>query len=108
MKLDTAQFFPIMVYPGTKAYEEARARGELDSENYNEWLSQSGYYASQVHRGQLTGKDIAQFTDRAYHEFYLRPSFILSKALQFFVSPRERSRLLFGLKFFLKKIFTRG
>ncbi len=107
MKLDTAQFFPIMVYPGTRAYEEAKAKGDLDSENYEEWLRGSGYYASQVHRGELSGEAIAAFTDRAYQEFYLRPSFILKKMGQFLFSPEERSRILFGFGFFLKKILTR-
>ena len=107
MKLDTAQFFPIMVYPGTRAYEEAKAKGDLDSENYDEWLRGSGYYASQVHRGALTAEAIAAFTDRAYHEFYLRPSVWLQKAGQFLFSPLERSRILFGFGFFLKKILTR-
>ena len=32
---DTAQFFPIMVYPGTAAYDEAKARGLLATENYS-------------------------------------------------------------------------
>jgi len=107
MKLDTAQFFPIMVYPGTRAYEEAKSKGDLDSENYEEWLRGSGYYASQIHRGELSGEAIAAFTDRAYHEFYLRPSFILRKLQQFLFSPLERSRILFGFGFFLKKIMTR-
>ncbi len=107
MKLDTAQFFPIMVYPGTRAYEEAKAKGELDSENYDQWLRGSGYYASQVHRGELTAEAIAQFTDRAYHEFYLRPSFILRKLWQCLVSPEERSRILFGFRFLIKKLLTR-
>lgn len=107
MPLDTAQFFPMMVYPGTRAYEEAAAKGELDSENYEEWLRGSGYYASQIHRGELTGEVIAEFTDLAYREFYLRPSYILQKMRQFLSSPTERSRILFGFRFFMKKIFTR-
>ncbi len=107
MKLDTAQFFPIMVYPGTRAYEEAKEKGELDSENYDEWLRGSGYYASQVHRGGLTGEAISKFTDRAYHEFYLRPSFMLRKLWQCIASPAERSRIFFGFRFFLKKLLTR-
>ncbi len=107
MNLDTAQFFPIMVYPGTRAYEEAKASGELDSENYDEWLRGSGYYASQVHRGELTGEAIAKFTDRAYHEFYLRPLFMLRKLWQCLVSPQECSRILYGFGFFIKKLLTR-
>lgn len=107
MKLDTAQFFPIMVYPGTRAYEEAKAKGELDSENYDTWLRDSGYYASQVHRGELTGEEISKFTDHAYQEFYLRPSFVWRKLSQFLSSPQERSRILFGFKFFIKKLFSK-
>ena len=63
--------------------------------------------ASQVHRGELTGEAIAKFTDLAYHEFYLRPSFIFRKVRQFLFSPKERSRIFFGFRFFMKKIFTR-
>lgn len=107
MKLDTAQFFPIMVYPGTRAYEEAKQKGELVTENYETWLRGSGYYVSQVCRGQLSAEEVSAFTDQAYREFYLRPAFILQKVRQFFVSPSERSRIVLGFLFFLKKVFTR-
>ncbi len=107
MKLDSAQFFPIMVYPGTQAYEEAKANGELLSENYEEWLLGTGYYASQIQRGELTGEKIAKFTDMAYREFYFRFSYVCGKLKQFLVLPQERSRILLGFKFLLKKIFSK-
>ncbi|MCK4778299.1 MAG: radical SAM protein, partial [Actinomycetia bacterium] len=35
---DTAQFYPIMVYPGTEAYHWMKKNNYLITENYNEWL----------------------------------------------------------------------
>jgi len=104
LNLDTAQFFPMMVYPGTRAYEEAKARGDLKSENYEHWLRDSGYYMSQVNRQAVSNEEITRFTDQALREFYLRPSYIGRKVMQFLREPRERSRLLKGAKYFLRKL----
>lgn len=35
LKLDTAQFFPLMIYPGTAAYQTAKRRGWIVTENYS-------------------------------------------------------------------------
>ena len=46
LKPDTAQVFPIMVYPGTAAYKEAKEKGYLTTEDYSEWLTPDGLHNS--------------------------------------------------------------
>lgn len=101
---DTAQFFPMMVYPGTRAYEEAVKLGDLKSENYEGWLKDSGYYMSQVNRTDFTNDDLTQFCDQALKEYYFRPGYIWSKIVQFVTVPTERSRIVKGAGYFLQKL----
>jgi len=95
---DTAQFFPIMVYPGTAAYTEAKQKGYLASENYSEWLTKDGLHNSVVNLPNITHKELVEFCDRARREFYLRPSYLARKAVQSLKSPLEFKRNLKGFK----------
>lgn len=104
LPMDTAQFFPMMVYPGTKAYEEAKARGDLPTEDYETWLKDSGYYMARVNRANVTSGEITEFCDQALREFYFRPGYMASKLFQFVTQPRERSRILHGLGYFFRKL----
>ena len=58
---DTAQFFPIMVYPGTSAYEEAKSRG-YETEDFSEWLT-GGLHNSVVNLPNVTRKQLVEFCD---------------------------------------------
>ncbi len=105
---DTAQFFPMMVYPGTRAYEEAKERGEIKTENYENWLKDSGYYMSQVNRPGVSNEEITDFCDQALREFYFRPKYVWSKVKQFITEPRERSRIVKGAQYFGRKLKAMG
>src|SRR5581483_5782921 len=48
LKPDTAQFFPIMVYPGTESYRQARELGYIASEDFSQWLTPDGLHNSVV------------------------------------------------------------
>jgi radical SAM superfamily enzyme YgiQ (UPF0313 family) len=102
---DTAQFFPIMVYPGTEAYEWAAENGYLKTQNFEEWLTENGLHNCIVSRPGLSAKDLVDFCDRARKEFYLRPHYILRKAFQGIKDPYEFRRLLKGASTFSKYIF---
>ena len=98
LEIDTAQFFPIMVYPGTEAYREAKEKGFLRTENFNEWLTSSGLHDSVVDLPHLSAEDLVKFADRARREFYLRPSYIYKKLGQSITSFSEFKRNLKGFK----------
>jgi radical SAM superfamily enzyme YgiQ (UPF0313 family) len=104
---DTAQFFPIMVYPGTTAYREAKERGYLSTEDYSEWLTPNGLHNSVVNLPNISHQQLVEFCDFARRSFYLRPRYILRKAVQSLGDPREFQRNLKGFRT-LWKYLVRG
>ena len=46
---DTAQFYPLMVYPGTAAYEWAVQDGLIEAKSYKEWLTPEGLHTGLHH-----------------------------------------------------------
>ena len=93
---DTAQFFPIMVYPGTSAYNEAKKKGYIASEDFSNWLTEEGLHNSVVNLPGVTHQELVEFCDRARREFYLRPSYLLYKLRQSLTDYREFKRNLKG------------
>jgi radical SAM superfamily enzyme YgiQ (UPF0313 family) len=104
---NTAQFYPIMAYPGTTAYDEARTRGELASEDYDQWLDKDGQHNTTVIRKGLTSQELVDFCDRARREFYLRPAYIAKQAKMALLNSRERYRVLRGAGTLVKHLFKR-
>jgi radical SAM superfamily enzyme YgiQ (UPF0313 family) len=73
---DTAQFFPLMVYPGTAAYDWAEKEKMLETQDYERWLTPEGLHRSVVVRPDLPSEELRRFCDRARREFYLRPRYV--------------------------------
>ena len=93
---DTAQFFPIMVYPGTEAYAWASENKYLTTEDYREWLSAEGVHNCVLSRPGLSNKELVAFCDKARQKFYTRPSYIMKKFVQGLSDPQELKRLAKG------------
>jgi len=89
---DTAQFFPLMVYPGTEAFEWAKKEGFLTTTNWNEWLLDDGTHNTIISRPGLTSEELVEACDKARLAFYLRPKYILRKILQGVTNPKEFPR----------------
>ncbi|MBN2189531.1 MAG: radical SAM protein [Chitinispirillaceae bacterium] len=103
---DTAQFFPIMVYPGTADYRYFRDNKWVVSEDFSKWLTADGLHSSVVSRPDLTYETLVAFCDRARREFYLRPRYMFSKALQIVVYPGEAKRVFKAAITLFKYLFT--
>ena len=105
---DTVQFFPIMVYPGTEAYEWAKTNGFLtiDSQNWENWLLEDGTHNTIVSTDKLTAKELVEACDAARKSFYMRPSFIAAKVWEGITTPHEFPRLLKSGKTFFKYLFN--
>ncbi len=91
---DTAQFFPIMVYPGTSDYRYFKEKGWIVTEDFRKWLTDDGLHSSVVSNPALAYETLVDFCDRARREFYLRPSYVASKALQAIAHPSEAKRII--------------
>jgi radical SAM superfamily enzyme YgiQ (UPF0313 family) len=91
---DTAQFYPIMVYPGTEDYAYFKEKGWIVTKNYREWLTCDGLHSSVVSNPELPYEYLVDFCDKARRKFYLRPSYIASKVFQIIRKPSEAKRIL--------------
>jgi anaerobic magnesium-protoporphyrin IX monomethyl ester cyclase len=102
---DTAQFFPIMIYPGTKAYNWAKDNNYLTTKNFDEWLSPEGLHNCVISRPGLSNYELVEFCDEARRRFYIRPSYIAKKIIQSFSNLQEFKRLSKGALTLSKYIF---
>ena len=102
---DTAQFFPLMVYPGTAAYEWTKRKGYLTTEDFRTWLTLDGLHRSVVDLPDLSAEDAARWCDDARRSFYLRPRYILAKTWQVIAHPGEARRILRAARVFARYLF---
>jgi radical SAM superfamily enzyme YgiQ (UPF0313 family) len=99
---DTVQFYPIMVYPGTAAYDWYSERGLLTDKDFSKWLTPGGLHNTVVRTDALTSEELVRFCDHARREFYLRPGYLISKLKQSLSTPAEMRRNLKSAKTFVK------
>ena len=102
---DTAQFYPLMVYPGTKAYRWADERGYLRTRDYSKWLDDTGQHTCIISTPELSAEELDSFCRYARKVFYLRPSYIFGKVWQMIRYRREIMRILKASKTFVKHLF---
>jgi len=102
---DTAQFYPIMVYPGTEAYNEAKEKGWLVTEDFSKWLTEEGLHNSVVNLPNLTNKELVEFADYARRKFYTNPKYLVKKVIQSFKNFDEFKRNLKGFKTLIKYLW---
>lgn len=91
---DTAQFFPMIPYPGTEAFEWALKNNYLKFNSYADWLTEDGLHNTILNPEELSSEDLVNFCNYARRRFYLRPSYIFKKALQSVSSMSELKRNL--------------
>lgn len=102
LQCDTVQFFPLMVYPGTEAYEWAMEKGYVKAEDFSDWATDEGLHNTVLNTDNLSGEDLIHFCNYARRQFYLRPSYISRKALQCLRNPDEFIRTFKSLRIFYK------
>ncbi|MDD5677974.1 MAG: radical SAM protein [Kiritimatiellae bacterium] len=104
LKPDTAQFYPVMVYPGTEAYVEYRVKGWLTADSYAGWLTPEGLHNCVVKNEHLSSRELVQLADHARRSFYLRPTYVVGKMLQALKEPGEFRRTARAASVFFKHL----
>jgi len=107
MDPDSVQFFPIMVYPGTSSYEHFKQKGWLVSTDYSKWVDERGWHNCMVSMPGLSNKQIVAWCDVGRKEFYLRPKYIASKAVQVVRHPKEAKRIAKAGRTFFKYLIEK-
>ena len=78
LRLDVANFFALVVFPGNELYEIARREGKILHEDYDQYTSLIDTQHTRLHylpEGMTEG-ELKQGVARAYRSFYLRPSYV--------------------------------
>jgi anaerobic magnesium-protoporphyrin IX monomethyl ester cyclase len=104
---DTAQFYPLMVYPGTDAYTDVQKAGLLAASSWRDWLKEDGTHACVVKTSDMSPSDLVEFCNFARRKFYLRPGYILKKMWRSLFDKGERHRTLLAFKTFRKYLLFR-
>lgn len=99
---DTAQFYPIMVYPGTEAYVWAKENNYLTTEDYEKWITKQGLHSTTVSRPDLPSTDLLKMCDDARRSFYMRPKYVARKMAQSITNLGEMKRNMKSSKTFFR------
>lgn len=99
---DTMQFFPLMVYPGTKDYEWAKSEGLLTIKDFSDYVTEDGCHNSVLRMPDMNSDEITKWCDYARRRYYLRPRYIAYKLFQQMRHPSEIRRTLKAAKRFLR------
>jgi anaerobic magnesium-protoporphyrin IX monomethyl ester cyclase len=103
---DTAQFYPLMVYPGTEAYNQYKAKGWLTKAKYSEWLTPEGLHSCVIRNERFSPEELVRLCDDARRKFYLRPSYWAYKARQLVRHPKEIRRTMKSARTFAKYLWA--
>ncbi|PWW81194.1 hypothetical protein CR164_11685 [Prosthecochloris marina] len=99
---NTAQFYPLMVYPGTESYKWAKSNGYLKTENWADWLTKEGLHNTTVSYDELSSEEIMIACDKARLDFYTDPKYISKMIIQSIKDPHEALRMYKSGKVFAK------
>jgi len=102
---DTVQFYPVMVYPGTEAYEEYVKRGWLTTRDYTQWITPEGLHSCVVRNETLAPEELVRLCDYGRRRFYLRPRYMYYKALQMAKEPSDIIRTAKAARVFFRHLF---
>lgn len=104
---DTAQFYPIMAYPGTSDFQYYSEKKWVVTNDFRKWLNDKGLHSSVVSNPDLSYEELVAFCARARDEFYLRPKYIFTKLRQVITHPSEIKRIIkAGFTFFKYKFIS--
>jgi anaerobic magnesium-protoporphyrin IX monomethyl ester cyclase len=104
---DTVQFFPLMAYPGTKAYKWAKENNLLKSERFSDWVTKEGLHNCVLNLPNLSSKELVQWCDISRKKYYLSFKYLCYKAKQMILQPQEIKRTLRAM-FKFRKFLWRG
>ncbi len=106
LNTDTAQFFPLIPYPGTEAYEWNKARGYINS-GYTEYCKEDGTHNCVLDLPGISGEEMVKFCNDARKKYYLRPGYILHRLVMGLKDPNDLKRSLKAFGQFRKYLFKK-
>lgn len=90
-KTDTAQFFPLIPYPGTEAYDWAVSNGYM-SGKYEDYLQEDGTLNCVLNTPELSAQELVDFCAMARKKYYMRPWYIGHRLIKGLQDPEDLKR----------------
>lgn len=91
LKTDTAQFFPLIPYPGTEAYEWARSNGYITGK-YENYLQEDGTLSCVINTPELSAQELVDFCAYARKKYYMRPWYFAHRLWRGLRDPEDMKR----------------
>ena len=107
LTMDTVQFFPLMLYPGTEAYDWAKKNNYIKAQSYDQWIRPDGMHNCVLSTPEVSSQELVEFCNYARREFYLRPSYMMMKAVQCLTNWGDFKRTLKTFGTFRKYLFKK-
>lgn len=106
LNTDTAQFYPLLPFPGTEAYAWATENGYIKGD-YDDYVQEDGTINSLLELPELSSKDMVRFCDDARKKYYWRPSYIVHRLRVGLSDPEDLKRAVKAFGRIKDFLFTR-
>ena len=93
LNTDTAQFYPLIPYPGTGAYKWAKQNGYIETD-YEKYCLPDGTHNTVLSTPELSAQEMVDFCNKARKKYYLRASYILRRMRMGLTNPDDLKRSL--------------
>ncbi len=93
LNTDTAQFFPLIPYPGTEAYDWNKERGYIELD-YEKYCMADGTHNTVLSLPDLSAQEMVDFCNYARKKYYLRPGYIMHRLRVGMTDPSDLKRSL--------------
>jgi len=96
IKPDFAQFYCAIPFPGTEFYSLCKEKGWLVTKDWSRFEINQAI----IQTSRLSVNDLSRARRQAFLSFYIRPSYIIKRAIPVFFSNNRRKTMLQVLNFF--------
>ncbi len=108
LRLDTVQYFPLIVYPGTEAYKWAKENNYITAKSYDQWLTEDGMHNCVLSTPEVSDKELVEFCNYARKKFYLRPGYMFMKLGECLTNKEDFVRTFKSFNTFKKYLFKKN
>lgn len=91
LNADTAQFYPLLPFPGTEAWAWAKENRYIKGD-YSDYVKEDGTINSLLELPGLSSKEMVDFCDDSRRRYYWRPSYILHRLRVGLTDPEDLKR----------------
>lgn len=107
LNTDTAQFYPLLPFPGTEAYFWAKENGFIKG-GYADYLKEDGTINCVLDLPGLPSDELVKFCNDARRRYYLRPGYIAHRIWRGIQSPQDLKRSLKAFGKLKGYLFAKG